>query len=462
MYKCIVFTLALTGLFILTASEKTTAQTTINYTVSGAENEVIYLGYHYGKKQYINDTIQLDSKGMGASRFEETLHPGVYLLVFPDRKWKEFLVTGKENLKIEADAEKTKLSFLKSKNNQLFTVFQDKMDELNAKKTEVKENASDEATAKQVIRELDKVSAEFRLAFIKKHKGTMVAEVLEAVIEPEVPATVIKDNRYVYFREHFFDHIKFPNNWIVRSPIWQNKLDYFMDKLTLQHYDSVIVSVDKLLSLVANDKELFKHTLVSLVNKYAKSKWMAASNVYVHLVEKYYVAGKAVWASEEQLEKMIENAKNLENNRMGVKARNFSFQDTIGVTGNTAIMGSDYLVLFFWDYDCDHCIKMGKELQAIYKEYESKGLLVLAMYWGENMYENASTYEWKKAIKNNGFEFIHGKPGLSYIVSGIKRDYNVVSTPLMFLLNKDREIIGRHLNAKSLKQILDYELKKKE
>ena len=38
----------------------------INISIPGLRDSTLFLAYHYGDKQYIKDTLKLDSKGNGA------------------------------------------------------------------------------------------------------------------------------------------------------------------------------------------------------------------------------------------------------------------------------------------------------------------------------------------------------------------------------------------------------------
>ena len=74
--------------------------------------------------------------------------------------------------------------------------------------------------------------------------------------KPEVPDPPKDDNgnvvnkewQFYYYKNHFFDHFDIADSGLLRSPIYQSKIDEYMDKLTLQEPDSIQAAADFLLS----------------------------------------------------------------------------------------------------------------------------------------------------------------------------------------------------------------------
>jgi thiol-disulfide isomerase/thioredoxin len=449
MNKYLIIGFTLIGSLIMTNSA--TAQTTIEVTADGIANDSCKIAYHYGSTQYIKKTFFVDAKGKAKVTMEETLEPGIYMFVFPDGNYREFLVTG-ENLKIHIDEKNSTLSFSKSKDNLVFSAFLKKVSALSSEMAELKANETDEAKIKKETTRLDKQIADYRLAVIKENKGSMVAGVLKSVLNLEVPESVPDEHKYIYLRKHYFDNIDLSAKWLVRTPIFAQRMDYCLDKLTVQQYDSVNATLDDLLQLTAQNEELFKFTLMTLVNRYAKSKRMDAVNMYVHLVQNYYRKGKATWTNKEQVDKMVINANRLEKSKLGIVGRNIQYLDTT----KTALYGfseitSDYLVLFFWDPDCDKCMEAAEKMKEVYQYYKSEGVEVLGLGWTDDK------AMWKKAIKDNKYEWINGMP-LDRAVTQL--NYDIRATPKIFVLDKDRRIIARQIDVDGLKDILSYELKK--
>ena len=86
-----------------------------------------------------------------------------------------------------------------------------------------------------------------------------------------------------------------------------------MDKVILQIPDSLINAADRLIKKAEASDEIFKFTLVYLLNKYASSKVMGFDAVYVHVGKKYYCEEKrAYWADEAGLLRICKRVETLE------------------------------------------------------------------------------------------------------------------------------------------------------
>ena len=53
----------------------------IEVSLDNYDQDLLMLGYHYGDKQYIKDSVKVDADGKFIFEGEEDLDPGVYLVV---------------------------------------------------------------------------------------------------------------------------------------------------------------------------------------------------------------------------------------------------------------------------------------------------------------------------------------------------------------------------------------------
>lgn len=68
-------------------------------------------------------------------------------------------------------------------------------------------------------------------------------------------------------------------------------MDYYIDKLTPQHPDSVYESCERILEAMKPAKETFQFYFVQFLNCYAKSNLVGFDAIYVHLAKKYIEPG---------------------------------------------------------------------------------------------------------------------------------------------------------------------------
>ncbi|HOG57814.1 MAG TPA: DUF4369 domain-containing protein, partial [Bacteroidales bacterium] len=65
----------------------------ISVNVSGLSDSTIFLAYHFGDKQYIQDTVVLDSSGNAVFSGQEALPQGIYMIVLPGKQYFEILMS---------------------------------------------------------------------------------------------------------------------------------------------------------------------------------------------------------------------------------------------------------------------------------------------------------------------------------------------------------------------------------
>ena len=265
---------------------------------------------------------------------------------------------------------------------------------------------------------------------------------------------------------------------MVRSPILFQRIDYYLNKLTVQTPDSIAKSIDFILEKVKPANATFKYYLVHFLNTYAKSNIVGMDGVYVHIAEKYYATGQAPWTEEEQLKKITDNAKTLKPILIGKKAPDLNMFE-IDIEGTIAaendeneyqrwrskqkisLHGVDapYTVLFVWDPDCGHCKKSMPKMLEFYDNYKDKGVEVFAVC--------TKTYEempaCAKTMKEKGMvNWINAID--PFIKSKYKQIYDIRSTPQIFILDENKKIISKKIGAEQIAEVMDriLEMKAKE
>lgn len=132
---------------------------------------------------------------------------------------------------------------------------------------------------------------------------------------------------------------------------------------------------------------------------------------------------------------------------------------------------TDYKVLVFWDPGCGHCKKEIPKLQKLYKELKTKKISLEIIGINTEL-ENK---DWRKYIRENDLDWINisDNPEINsnarkYIVEqktttlqslNFRDIYDIFSTPQIFLLNKDNEIIAKKIGVFNLVEILERNLK---
>ena len=153
---------------------------------------------------------------------------------------------------------------------------------------------------------------------------------------------------------------------VHKSGVLPPKIEYFLEKLTVNHPDSIAESIDFLLAKMEPAEQTFRYYLSTYLNKYAKSKVIGYDAIYVHLVKKYYQSGKTPWVDEESLAKIIDNANKLDPVLIGKIGADIKVYKEDGTPISISDIDYEYLVLLFWAPDCGHCTKMMPKFCLLY------------------------------------------------------------------------------------------------
>ncbi|MEX0811311.1 MAG: thioredoxin-like domain-containing protein [Chitinophagales bacterium] len=435
----------------------------IDVKITDLPNQELYLAYHFGNKQYMKDTVVLDENGTGTFQGDEALDGGIYLIVFPSKKYFEFVVNN-ENFSIEADTSNPmeSLKIEGSLENELYLKDMAFIRKMQQKKKTLQNQQSKEGIKekekKEIKAELERLDEEvkaFREELITQNEGFFYPKFLKALEDPEIPEEV-KNNTadsnasFYYYRNHYFENMDFSDDRLLRTPSMHNKVVYYIDKLTPQSPDSLNKAVDLVLQRAKKNDDVFQYFTVFLLNKFAKSKVMGFDNVYVHLVENYYASGDAWWVDSTDLYRITSRAKELKPTLVGQKAPTLVLKnenDKIVAINN---LPNKYTLLYFYDPDCGHCKKETPKMVKAVNEAKEKNIDIQPVAVSIDSDEE----KWHKFMKEYGVDTWINLADLNYR-NNFREIYDLQSTPRAFLLDSDKKIIAKRFDSNQLINILN-------
>lgn len=455
----------------------------IEVKLDNYDQDLLMLGYHYGDKQYIKDSVKANADGKFIFEGEEALDAGVYLVVMPpDNQYFQLLIDKKEqhfSVKTDAKSPNANMQIEGSADNKLFY---DYMAFLGKKRPEADQlkkqietaTEGDKAKIQKQLADLNIAVKAYQKNIVDNQSTTLTATLVKSGMETPMPEFTgtekeVQLQRYTHYKAHYFDNLNLADNRLVRSPILFQRIDYYLNKLTVQAPDSIIKSVDLILEKVKPAEETFKYYLVHFLNTYAASKIVGMDGVYVHIAENYYAKGLAPWTEAEQLKKITDNAKTLKPILIGKTAPDLTMYE-IDIEGTIAaaeaeneykrwkakrtisLHGIDapYTVLFVWDPDCGHCKKSMPKMLEFYENFKNRGVEVFAVCTKtyEEMPACAETMKEKGMI--NWINAID-----PFIKSKYKQIYDIRSTPQIFILNNEKEIISKKIGAEQISEVME-------
>lgn len=467
------FTLVITlcSLHLFAAGEKPTNTPKgygIKVKLNGLKDTSCYLAYHFGDKQYLKDTAKVDSKGNMIFEGKEKLPGGIYLLVLPNKTNFEFLVTNDQQFfSLETDTSKMveNMKVSGSKENELFFGFLKFLGKrtkeadpyLEGYKRNKDKNKDSSAYFQEKLTAVEKQVKAERIKIIQENPGSLVSKIFKASTELDIPESPMlangkKDSTFAYrwMKEHYFDNVDFSDDRILRTPLLQSKIKYYLDNLTVQVPDSINKSADFIVKKSEANKDVFKFCVWNITNTYETSNIMGMDAIFVHMAETYYLTGKAFWIDSTVKAKIRERYETLKPLLIGKRAPALSLPDSSNNFHDLYKQNNKFTILYFWDPNCGHCQKETPKLNDFYKDKKDKGIGIYAV-------STDHPKEWKKYVKEKNLTFLNvcNAIGDKTVYYDLRKGYDVYSTPSIFVLNDKKEIIAKKLGVEQLGEFID-------
>ncbi|MCK5822106.1 MAG: DUF5106 domain-containing protein [Bacteroidales bacterium] len=424
------------GLTEIKAQDKESGYS-IQVEIQGISDTTLILAHRYGDKFFTDDTLRLNSNGIGAFNGEEQLLSGMYQIVFPDKSFFDFFIEDNQHFLV-----KTKLgSFIENnisignRYNQLFFDWH-------------------RASAKY------RNTSEMKIIWdttLQSAGESLVGKFLVSLRPFSIPEHIQKQKgfsenqlaQYHYYKDHFFDNTDLSDSNLLRTPVIYNKLKQFFSKVAPPQPDSLAYYADLVLDKTSGSPEVFRYTLQFLLNYYSDPKIMGTDAVYVHLAEKYYLSGKADWIDDDNLKHIANRVKDLKPLLIGRSAPLLKgLMTPEGQPVNPFELGNKWTVLYFWEPDCGHCKTSTPELHKDYDYLKSVGAEIFAINTRHDI------PSWNAFIAEHELSWINLYSPSN--IRGILENYQAWSTPLLFIIDSNMRIIAKDLSVSQVKDYIEH------
>ncbi len=435
--------------------------------IKGWKDTVVYLGNYYADKTVVKDTSRINARGEFVFKGSKALPGGIYLIVTPDKKFFEILADGSQTFSLETDTADF-IKHMKIKGSQenilfyqylTFVAAKQKIAEPLRKKLEANPPEQEKELLRKELGAVEKEVKEYKKDYAAKNPSHLLSKILKITLDVEIPETPLLPNGkkdstfpYRYYKSHFWDMIDLSDDRLIRTPVLAQKIKFYLEKMVVQVPDSITKEADYLAGLARPGGDIFKYVVYYVTYTYETSNLMGMDAVFVHMVNQYYKTGKAFWVDSLQLKKIIDRGKILEPLLLGKKAPNVILPDTTArVLKSLHDVKANLTILFFWEPGCSHCQKEAPKLKALYDKYKKEGVEVFAVDIEANM------EEWKGFIKKHSLNWINTANLFKHYY--FREMYDIYSTPVIYLLDRDKIIRAKRLNVDQLEGFIKHLLK---
>ncbi|MBK8953986.1 MAG: redoxin domain-containing protein [Saprospiraceae bacterium] len=462
--------IAILSLFLVNGLFAQSDSCHIKFQIEGIQEGKVKFIAVFADQNYIIDSTLADASGKFELRSKTKIPSGYFYAILPDYSNFHFMIGDEVFFSMKAnknDIVGTMEVTNSIDNFMLYENFrmQTRHDE-DAKPLQELRNAA--GTPPETIQKIDSLldvmqkERKNQLSdFRKKYPNALYTKFKTAGQNPDLVdvrlpnGEVDREQQLELFRKSFWDQVDFSDERLLRTPVIANKLKRLILELTPQQPDSIIRQADYVIKKSMVNKEMFKFVSNWIALKFqpTQTKVMDGEAVFVHILENYFdTKEKAFWASDKDLADFKKKVFEMKASLLNRKGPDVISTDFYGNTRSIYELKEDFVIVFMYDPDCDHCQKETPLLREFYKKWKQKGVEVFAIVL------NTSDEEWRAFVHKNNIQDwinVHDPTNRS-----IYAKYYVDITPELYVLNKERKIIGKNLKVEQVPFIIEQEWKR--
>jgi len=438
----------------------------INVTINGLRDSTIFLAYHLGDRQFVHDTLVLDNNGKATVKGNEALPHGIYMIVLPANTYFEMLISDDQHFNVSCTYPNyiNTLKFEGSDENNAFLDYQRNWSKLQEEAFALSQRASanrENRDSLTIINNARSAQEQLRKEYLNnvvaENGSNMLATLVKTILPVEIPAFDIPAGtrnpdslrwilNYTYNKNHFFDNVNLNDERILRTPILHSKLKTFFADIVIQAPDSINKEIDIIVSKCRDNHNVFRFVSIFLFNHFRTSEIMGHDAVMVKLADDIYLTDKADWVSQEFKNDLRRQIELLRHNLIGKQAQDLVMESNREIFVSLHDIEKDFTILYFWEPDCGHCKEVTPKLKDFYEKVKNN-IEVFAIC------TISDKEKWSNYIRENQLTWINGWDPQR--LSRYDFYYNVQSTPLLYVLDRNKKIIAKRLSVDNLESFIE-------
>lgn len=414
---------------------------------------MLILTSYYGDRVILIDTAYRDENGGFTFEDKEKLPGGIYMAVSSDkRKLFEFIVDQSQHFTLNTNNSGLALQMevSGSRDNQIFFEYIKLNERLYRQNTDFQEQmkglpegSKEYLAIRTKMDSINRLSSDMKLKVIEIEPELFVSTLFNAMREIEYPDSIVNSSDsaavYRYYKSHFWDYFDLSDSRLIRTPMLDKKVDQYFNQLVFQHPDSAIAAIDYVIEMARPTDEVISWLVWQFTSDYQNPEYMGFDVVFIHLVDTYFPNENITNLTPSILQNLQDRANKMRPLVLGNSAPNLILIDTSGNYQSFHSLTNEYVLLFFWDYDCGICKNEIKVLKEIYHnpgfDFEVFGVSV-----------NSDLDKWKESLVEQDFKWINVN-GTRSVTQNFHDLYDTYGTPALFILDKEKNIIAKRISA---------------
>lgn len=426
----------------------------ISGTIAGLEYEKVYLMKLMGEKRQIVDTAQTDQTGAFTFVLPEYTESGMYVVINGPGKAVE-LIYNQENIQFSTSGfnDADGIQIISSVENLIYYDYMGikgmNMYKLDVLKTLIQNYPPNDEFFMDAISQYNFLKKQLNDRIdelVSSNPNTLASRYLTADRPMIVDLMLPPDEQNIYEKKHYFDNVDFSDTMLVNSTILTSKvvqyLSLFQNEANSQEEleDFMLIGVDTVLTHAQENQIIYEFLADFLINGFES---IGFEKGLEHIADINYLNNFCENTEKKlKLENKIELIKKL---AIGKAAPEINTTDISGNTVNLAEIKAKKTLILFWASWCPHCDEIMPVINSYYGD-KSK-LEVIAISIDESREDlmkslDSSDYGWINIAELKGWD------------GAIVEEYGIVATPSVFILDENKNIIGKPLGKKEIEKFL--------
>jgi hypothetical protein len=315
----------------------------------------VFLAGYYGDQVSVIDSALTDASGKAVFERDDDLCAGIYTIVAPGKLSYDMLLNAGQQLRIE------------------WTATNDVRIEGDAQTA-----ACAAYHALKNTRPGKEQLAGRRQQIIDQYPNTFLAAYLTALQPVEASGAETAGDMgqlmkaYRYRRRHFFDNMPLSDVRLLRTPLYDETVRYYLTQFVTQQTDSLIHIAYRMLEQASGNYETFFYVsdfLLDFSLRHQKIKDIHKLHNFVQRNRDMLgTKGHAMLPARQKTNYFkVSDEKSLQS-----RLENMPLTDIEGQAFNPLTVRSKYRVYYFWKNDCPRCVADASRWQTVLNKYQNK------------------------------------------------------------------------------------------
>lgn len=252
-----------------------------------------------------------------------------------------------------------------------------------------------------------------------------------------------------YYTKHFLDRLDLADYRLLHTPAYTSMVNEYLDKVLPQQIEVLTQSVNRMIESASRSENTYAFLTQYLLKKYSHLKNTEPyESVYLHLIEQYFLQQTHPSATNKDVLLLTKEYNSRKPLLIGQHAPALKLSDENGKMIDTDSIQSKYLLLYFYQTDCELCQQTTPQLKKLSWLNKNDSLIVVSVCLGTNN-ESCKNYIQKNGLTNWVNLMDENQIHL------IANSYNLRYTPCLYLLDSEKIIRAKNITVQQLEEILE-------